>query len=297
MCCSLLYIYSLLVSGFTVNKTSAILFVVLGAVMVVALLVELMIINIYRRKLHENQKKTRQLDSVQKQLQMEFVANMTHEVRTPMNAILGFTTILAEMDDLDQETRHQLIMEVEKNKEVLLKILNDILDYSQLSSNSLQFQEEKVSVNAVLADCLALALAKCRNSSVTLVIADKLPYCSLKIDKRRFSQVLNNLIRNAITYTEKGQITLGYRRLPDNTLYFFVSDTGCGIDILQHRRIFNSFAKVDSNIRGAGLGLTHSKAIVEHYGGHMGVESKLGLGSTFYFTLPSRLEVKEYGYN
>ena len=189
MCCSLLYIYSLLVSGFTVNKTSAILFVVLGAVMVVALLVELMIINIYRRKLHENQKKTRQLDSVQKQLQMGFVANMTHEVRTPMNAILGFTTILAEMNDLDQETRHQLIMEVEKNKEVLLKILNDILDYSQLSSNSLQFQEEKVSVNAVLADCLALALAKCRNSSVTLVIADKLPYCSLKIDKRRFSQV------------------------------------------------------------------------------------------------------------
>ena len=74
MCCSLLYIYSLLVSGFTVNKTSAILFVVLGVVMIVALLVELMIINIYRRKLHENQKKTRQLDSVQKQLQMEFVA-------------------------------------------------------------------------------------------------------------------------------------------------------------------------------------------------------------------------------
>ena len=101
MCCSLLYIYSLLVSGFTVNKTSAILFVVLGAVMIVALLVELMIINIYRRKLPENQKKTRQLDSVQKQLQMEFVANMTHEVRTPMNAILGFTTILAEMNDLD----------------------------------------------------------------------------------------------------------------------------------------------------------------------------------------------------
>ena len=94
MCCSLLYIYSLLVSGFTVNKTSAILFVVLGAVMVVALLVELMIINIYRRKLHENQKKTRQLDSVQKQLQMEFVANMTHEVRTPMNAITGITSLL-----------------------------------------------------------------------------------------------------------------------------------------------------------------------------------------------------------
>lgn len=297
MYCNLLYVYSLLAAGFTVDKTSATLYVVFGIIMVIALLAELVIINIYRRKQAEYQQRIQQLESTQKHLQMEFVANMTHEVRTPMNAILGFTTILAEIDDLDHETRHQLMMEIERNKESLLKILNDVLDYSQLTSSCLQFQEEKVSVNAVLADCRDLALAKYQKPSVTLVIEDRLPYCSLRIDKSRFSQVLNNLIRNAFMYTEKGQITLGYRRLPDNSLYFYVSDTGCGIDILQHRRIFNSFVKIDSSIKGAGLGLTLSKAIVEHYGGNMGVESKLGSGSTFYFTLPSKLEVKEFGYN
>lgn len=115
------------------------------------------------------------------------------------------------------------------------------------------------------------------------------------IDRTRFKQVIDNLLRNALKFTEQGSVKLGYRRLSNRNFYFYVADTGCGIDEESRRAIFECFVKMNYNIRGAGLGLAITKSIVEHYGGGIGVESKKGEGSTFYFTLPAELEYKEYG--
>ena len=134
-----------------------------------------------------------------------------------------------------------------------------------------------------------------RPSGIQIEFVEKLPQCRLMIDRVRFAQVINNLVKNALKFTEQGSVKIGYRRLSNNNFYFYVADTGCGIDEESRRAIFERFVKMNYNIRGTGLGLSITKSIVEHYGGGIGVESKKGEGSTFYFTLPAGVEYKEYG--
>ena len=117
----------------------------------------------------------------------------------------------------------------------------------------------------------------------------------MRIDRVRFGQVVGNLIRNALKFTEQGCVKVGCRRLSNQNFYFYVADTGCGIEEESRRAIFERFVKMNYNIRGTGLGLSICKSIIEHYGGGIGVESKKGEGSTFYFTLPAKLEYMEYG--
>lgn len=131
--------------------------------------------------------------------------------------------------------------------------------------------------------------------NIKVEFADKLPQCRLWVDRQRIVQVLNNLLQNALKFTEQGNIFVGYRRLSNGKFYFFVADSGCGIDPESRKAIFDSFVKMNNNIRGTGLGLSIAKAIVEHYGGGIGVESKKDEGSTFYFTLPASMEYKKYG--
>ena len=115
------------------------------------------------------------------------------------------------------------------------------------------------------------------------------------VDRVRFAQVIGNLVRNALKFTEMGSVKIGCRRLSNHNFYFYVADTGCGIDEVGRHAIFERFVKMNYNIKGTGLGLSITKSIVEHYGGGIGVESKKGEGSTFYFTLPAGIEYKEYG--
>ena len=115
------------------------------------------------------------------------------------------------------------------------------------------------------------------------------------IDRVRFTQVIRNLVRNALKFTEEGGVKVGCRRLSNQNFYFYVADTGCGMDEDARRVIFERFVKMNYNIKGAGLGLSIAKSIVGHYGGGIGVESKKGEGSTFYFTLPAKMEYNEYG--
>lgn len=134
-----------------------------------------------------------------------------------------------------------------------------------------------------------------RPSGIQVEFAEKLSHCRLMIDRVRFTQVVSNLLKNALKFTEEGSVKIGYRRLSNRNFYFYVADTGCGIDEEGRRAIFERFVKMNYNIRGTGLGLSITKSIVEHYGGGIGVESKQGEGSTFYFTLPASLEYNEYG--
>ena len=137
--------------------------------------------------------------------------------------------------------------------------------------------------------------AHSRLPGIQAEFVEKLPQCRLRIDRVRFGQVVGNLIRNALKFTEQGCVKVGYRRLSNQNFYFYVADTGCGIEEESRRAIFERFVKMNYNIRGTGLGLSICKSIIEHYGGGIGVESKKGEGSTFYFTLPAKLEYMEYG--
>lgn len=222
-----------------------------------------------------------------------FITNMTHEIRTPLNAIVGFSEVLAMSDNLPLEERLVFSKEINENKDALLHLVNNLMDFSKIESNTFEYTNSEVDVNALIEE---LCMKANRNSeSVQVEFVDKLPQCRLWVDRQRIIQVVNNLIQNAQKFTEKGHIYVGYKRLSNGKFYFYVADNGCGIDTESRRAIFDSFVKMNNNIRGTGLGLSIAKAIVEHYGGGIGVESKVGEGSTFYFTLPASMEYKKYG--
>ena len=222
-----------------------------------------------------------------------FITNMTHEIRTPLNALVGFSEVLAMSDNLPMEERLVFAKEINDNKDALLHLVNSLMDFSSIESNTLEYTNSEVDVNALIEE---LCMKANRNEkNIKVEFADKLPQCHLWVDRQRIVQVLNNLLQNALKFTEQGNIFVGYRRLSNGKFYFFVADSGCGIDPESRKAIFDSFVKMNNNIRGTGLGLSIAKAIVEHYGGGIGVESKKDEGSTFYFTLPASMEYKKYG--
>ena len=190
---------------------------------------------------------------------------------------------------------YEILKEINDNKNFLVQMINDLLDFSKIEANTMEYKDGDVDVNALIQEICAAENAHPRPSGIQIEFVEKLPQCRLMIDRVRFAQVINNLVKNALKFTEQGSVRIGYRRLSNDSFYFYVADTGCGIDEESRRAIFERFVKMNYNIRGTGLGLSITKSIVEHYGGGIGVESKKGEGSTFYFTLPASAEYKEYG--
>ena len=265
------------------------------AVIVLLLLFIMIFISISKSKHVQALKRMNEVAEESRQLQNAFIANMTHEIRTPLNAIVGFTNVLAETDNLSREERMIFLKEINDNKDFLVQMINDLLDFSKIEANTMEYKDGDVDVNALIQEMCAAENAHPRPSGIQIEFVEKLPQCRLMIDRVRFAQVINNLVKNALKFTEQGSVKIGYRRLSNNNFYFYVADTGCGIDEESRRAIFERFVKMNYNIRGTGLGLSITKSIVEHYGGGIGVESKKGEGSTFYFTLPAGVEYKEYG--
>lgn len=264
-------------------------------VIVLLLLAIMIIISISKGKRLKTLKRMNEMSEETNQLKNAFIANMTHEIRTPLNAIVGFTTMLAEMDNLDRETRMMFLNEINENKDSLLQLVNDLLDYSKIETNTLEYNNVEVDINALISETCVAQNLRPHSSGVQVEFVEKLPQCRLVVDRARFIQVVSNLVRNALKFTETGNVKVGCRRLSNQNFYFYVADTGCGIDEEGRRAIFERFVKMNYNIKGTGLGLSITKSIVEHYGGGIGVESKKGEGSTFYFTLPAEIEYKEYG--
>lgn len=262
---------------------------------ILLLLAIMVIVAISKSKRLKTLKRMNEMSEETNQLKNAFIANMTHEIRTPLNAIVGFTTMLAEMDNLDRETRMTFLKEINENKDSLLQLVNDLLDYSKIEANTLEYNDVEVDINALIGELCVAQNLHVHPSGIQVEFVEKLPQCRLVVDRTRFAQVVGNLVRNALKFTEKGSVKVGCRRLSNQNFYFYVADTGCGIDEEGRRAVFERFVKMNYNIKGTGLGLSITKSIVEHYGGGIGVESKKGEGSTFYFTLPAGLEYKEYG--
>lgn len=215
-------------------------------------------------------------------LKSAFLANMSHEIRTPLNAIVGFSDLLVETEELEE--RREYIKIVRENNDLLLQLISDILDLSKIEAGTFEFTNGDVDVNLLCEDIVRSMQMK-MEEGVELVFDPHLPSCHVVSDRNRIHQVISNFVNNAIKFTSKGSIHVGYE-LKGDELEFYVKDTGIGIDKEQLPHIFERFVKLNSFVHGTGLGLSICQSIIEQLGGRIGVDSEVGQGSRFWFTIP-----------
>ena len=222
-------------------------------------------------------------------LKAAFLANMTHEIRTPLNAIVGFSSLLQAVDT--DEERHEFIRVIRNNCDMLLRLINDILEASNMGQ-SMALQPEDVDLSQVFDDtCLSLA-QRVQEPGVEFQKDNPYPTCPATLDKSRVMQLLTNFVTNAVKYTRKGHIRVGYRkeqRKGIDGLYFYCEDTGAGIPKDKQAAVFQRFVKLNDFVQGTGLGLSICKTIVDRCGGEIGVTGDVGVGSTFWFWIPRDL--------
>lgn len=219
-----------------------------------------------------------------------FLASTSHELRTPLNAIINLTSFVRRgmMGEVNsrQEEMLTLVMQSGQN---LLALINDVLDMSKIESGALKlYIQPDVDVRPIIQNASAMVLTMLQNKPVNLDvdIPEELP--PIPVDKHRFQQILLNLLSNACKFTEKGSIQVNVQCL-EKHLQIAVKDTGAGIAPEDHKKVFQKFTQTESGLRqggGTGLGMPITKSLVEAHNGQIWLESQVGVGTTFYFTLP-----------
>jgi signal transduction histidine kinase len=245
------------------------------------------------RLFDEIQEKSRQLAEASKH-KSQFLANMSHELRTPMNAILGYTELI--MDNIYGEPNEKMrtvLTRVQSNGKHLLGLINDVLDLSKIEAGQLSLSLADYSVKDIVHSVFSSveSLAKNKKLALNIELPQKIP--AAHGDERRLTQVLLNLVGNSIKFTDKGEVTIK-AEAANGSFTVAVRDTGPGIAEADQRKIFEEFQQADSSTTkekgGTGLGLAISKRIVEMHGGRLWVDSQLGHGSTFSFSIPLKVE-------
>jgi PAS domain S-box-containing protein len=211
-----------------------------------------------------------------------FLANMSHEIRTPLNAIVGFSRIIADCDNFEERREYYSI--VEANNERLLELINEILDLSKIESGIVDFSVGPVNLFDLCKEIHNAHIFRCPQG-VELIFEKYEPNLVISSDKNRLFQVYSNLIGNAFKFVSTGSVKFGYS-LENKLVKFYVTDSGTGIAEDKINKIFDRFVKGENSIQGTGLGLSICKTIIERLGGNISVESTLGIGTTFTFTLP-----------
>lgn len=223
-------------------------------------------------------------------LKSVFLANISHEIRTPMNGILGFAELLKE-PDLSPENHQEFISTIEVNLYRMLNIISDLIEISKIEAGEMIVKTSTINVNTLLQNLHDEFKIKINGKNIQLELHSELPdeQSIMVTDRTKLNQILANLIKNALKFTEEGTISFGYKK-KENVFEFFVSDTGMGIQPDARELIFERFMQADQGstrkYEGIGLGLTISKAYVEQLGGTIRVESEPGKGSTFHFEVP-----------
>src|SRR3954447_1569234 len=227
----------------------------------------------------------------------EFLANTSHELRTPLNAVLGYAELIEDniYGEVPPKIR-EVLQRIQSNGRHLLGLINDVLDLSKIEAGQLSLSVTAYSMKEVVANVVRATegLAHEKKLALRAIVPETLPVG--EGDERRITQVLLNLVGNAIKFTEAGKVEVR-ASAESGRFQVTVSDTGPGISVEEHGRIFEEFHQLDTSSTrtkgGTGLGLAISKKIIEMHGGTIWVESELGHGSTFHFTLPVRMNNNE----
>jgi signal transduction histidine kinase len=235
-------------------------------------------------------------------LKSAFLSNMSHEIRTPMNAIIGFSELLLEQT-FDPDEKQGFAELIRSNGDHLLNLLNDIIDISMIESGQLKLVPSRINFNDLISDVYLnfkrhqTLIAK--QGKVNFILKPLSQNISLYTDPLRVKQVLYNLVSNAIKFTAEGTIEMGYE-INGSMLHVYVQDSGIGIAPENQKYVFERFRKIDGGKRnlygGFGLGLTISRNLIESLGGRIWLESYVGKGTTFYFTLPLTNEQRPNNY-
>ena len=223
------------------------------------------------------------------ELKESFLANMSHEIRTPLNAIVGFTNVITSGMEMEEEERQEYISIINKNTELLLKLINDILELSRIESGQMSFDFEKCRVDELVDEVYQTHRVIIPSHLQFLKEKADTPPLQFKVDRGRLTQVLTNFLNNACKFTKEGYIKLGYRLEEETSeVHIYVEDTGKGIPPEEQKMIFSRFYKQDEFSQGTGLGLSISKVIIGKLGGRIELSSVLGKGSRFTVILPCR---------
>ena len=216
-----------------------------------------------------------------------FLANMTHEVRTPLNAIVGFSDLLHTADT--PEERQEFISIIRHNCDLLLRLIDDILEASYLEERSLRVEPEDTDFSRFFDEVCQTVSQRVEEPGVEFISDNPYDTLPASFDKQRIQQVIINFVTNAVKYTHNGHIKVGYR-LKDDGMYIYCEDTGAGIPHEKQAAVFERFVKLNDYVQGTGLGLSICKAIADRCHGRIGVESEgEGKGSTFWLWIPRYL--------
>lgn len=214
-------------------------------------------------------------------LKSAFLANMNHEIRTPLNAIVGFSQVL--VDEEDKDTRQQFADIIQNNNDLLQRLIGDVLDLSKIESNSMPLIYKEQDIPSLMKEIYSMILM--RMPEGTELRLEDCEDLKLETDRNRLTQILTNLLTNAIKHTSQGFIRFGYKKT-GGFVEFFVQDTGEGIPEDKIDTIFSRFVQLDDWSKGVGLGLAICRGLVEQMDGKIWVTSTFGEGSTFYVALP-----------